>query len=90
MDVLEPVRVGDCMGESLLGVVATSPALALALSPPVMASDIARRPVERDFFPKKECEGAGAAGVGETRPVDDVSLPGIAGELAMASMLWVS
>jgi hypothetical protein len=88
--VLDPVLVGDCIGESLFEEGATSTALALALSPPVMASDIALRPAVRDFLLKNEFECEVAAGDGEARPVDDVSLPGRAGEFAMASILGVS
>jgi hypothetical protein len=87
--VVEPVRAGDCKGESLLGDVAMSPVLAFAFSPPVMASEIARRPMERGFL-KKECEDVWAAGEGEARPVDDVSLPGMCGEFAMASIVCES
>jgi hypothetical protein len=52
--VVEPVRVGDCMGESFIGEAVISPVLAFAFSPPVIASEMARRPVER--FLKKECD----------------------------------
>ena len=83
---LDPVLAGDCIGESLF---VTSTELALDFSPPVIASDIARRPAARDFLLKKEFE-CDAAGDGDTRPVDEVSLPGRAGELATASMLGES
>jgi hypothetical protein len=56
----------------------------------VIASEMARRPAVRDFLPKKEFECVVAAGDGDTRPVDDVSLPGRAGEFATASMLGES
>ena len=74
--VLEPVRVGDCMGDSLMGdEVIVSVAFAWARSLPVMASEIARRPVLRDFLLKKEYKWVWAAGEGEARPWDEVSLP---------------
>jgi hypothetical protein len=91
--VLEPVREGDCMGESLCCEAVTSAELKFAFSPPVMASDIARRPLDcEDFLLLKNervCEGA-AAGEGEARPVLEVSLPAMLGEFAIASMLCES
>ena len=87
--VVEPVRAGDCIGDSLVGDAVISPLLACAFSPPVIASEMARRPTERGFL-KKECEEVWAAGDGEARPVDDVSLPGMWGEFATASMLCES
>jgi hypothetical protein len=53
-----------------------------------MALEIARRPMERGFL--KECEVVWAAGEGEARPVDDVSLPGMCGEFDMASIVCES
>lgn len=58
--VLEPVRAGDCKGESFAG------DAACAFSPPVIASEIARSPVLRDFLPKKEW--LWWAGEGDARP----------------------
>lgn len=89
--VLEPVREGDCIGESLCGE-DTSAALAFAFSPPVMASDIARKPLDCDPFRllKNDRVCDCAAGDGDARPVLDVSLPGMCGEFAIASMLCES
>lgn len=48
--VLEPVRVGDCSGDSLIGEGNDAGETTRAFSLPVTASDIARRPMMRGFF----------------------------------------
>ena len=85
--VLEPVLVGEFIGDSLIGEGAASePCEEMsAFSLPVMASDIARRPVARDFWAK--CEWLCPVGAGDPRPSDDVSLLGRLGDDAIASML---
>jgi hypothetical protein len=88
--VVEPVRVGECNGDSLIGDVELGPFdETSAFSLPVIASDIARRPEVRLFLPKKEwlCLISVWAGDGDARPVDDASLLGRCGDEAIASML---
>jgi len=69
--VLEPVLVGEFIGASLIGEGAASePCEEMsAFSLPVMASDIARRPVVRGFLAK--CEWLCPVGAGDARPNDD-------------------
>jgi hypothetical protein len=52
--VLDPVLVGECIGDSLIGDDVISPALTFAFSFPVIASEMARSPVPFDFLLKNE------------------------------------
>ena len=88
--VLDPVRAGDCKGDSLFGEAVVSPEWKFAFSLPVTASDIARRPSPLDFFEKKDRDWEGAAGEGDARPWEDDSLGGMRGEFAIASILGES
>jgi hypothetical protein len=84
--VLEPVREGDCNGDSLMGeeTLSSFGDINDAFSSPVMASEIALKPVALDLENKVL---PGAAGDGTGRSIDEVSLPGIFGDAVTASML---
>lgn len=85
--VLEPVGWGDSVGASLtgLGIFAEVGDIKEAFSSPVIASDIARRPVARDLVKRVR---PGAAGEGRAWSMDDVSLLGKLGDpVAIASIL---
>lgn len=82
--VLDPVLVeGDCSGDSLNGLCSSGGENAKDFSVPVIASDIALRPVARDL-------GAVllyVVGDGTGLSIEDVSLSGLRGDPATVSML---
>jgi hypothetical protein len=82
--VLDPVLVeGDCRGDSLRGLCSSGGENASDFSLPVIASEIARRPVARDLGKTLFC----ATGDGTGLSIEDVSLSATCGDAATVSML---
>ena len=84
--VLDPVLVeGDCIGDSLKGLCSSGGENARDFSLPVIASDIALKPVARDLGRVLFC----TMGDGTGLSIDEVSLSGGCGDAATVSMLGV-
>lgn len=82
--VLDPVLVeGDCNGDSLRGLCSSGGENAKDFSLPVIASDIALRPVARDLGTTLLY----IVGDGAALSIEEVSLSGLCGDPATVSML---